>query len=57
MIKKIKANNFKILEFVDINPKKGVTFVFGPNGAGKSTMMNIIETTLVGGKKILNPVT
>lgn len=56
MINRIKANNFKILEFVDINPKKGVTFVFGPNEAGKSTMMDIIETTLVGGKKILNPI-
>ena len=56
MINKIKAKNFKIIEFVDINPKKGVTFIFGPNAAGKSTVMDIIENTLQGGKKILNPI-
>jgi predicted ATP-dependent endonuclease of OLD family len=56
MINRIKAKNFKILEFVDLHPKKGVTFIFGPNEAGKSTMMDVVETALVGGKKILNPI-
>jgi len=56
MIQKIKASNFKILEFVDINPKKGVQFIFGPNGSGKSTMLDIVETAIVGGKKILDPI-
>jgi len=56
MLKKIKCQNFKIIEFLDINPKRGVTFIFGPNESGKSTVMDVVETTLVGGKKILNPV-
>ena len=56
-IKKVTIENFKRINFVEVSLNNGVLELHGPNAAGKTSVIEAIEGTLLGARKIpSNPI-
>ena len=53
-IKKIKINNYGILENKEINFEKNINIIYGKNESGKSTLLNYIKNIFYGISKNKN---
>lgn len=52
MIEKVRLENIKSYEFVEVTFPDGITAIAGPNGAGKSTIIEAVGFALFGSQRV-----